>query len=121
MVLRFSLLAAVIILSLLPARVVPRQLSEGTVGHFAAYLALAFIPAVAMRRLSRAFEAVITVACLGLLIEVLQVGIPGRAFEWTDVLMNLVGGIAGGLSGAALRFWVTACQAAADSNRLPEM
>ena len=120
MVLRFSLLAAVIILSLLPARVVPRQLSEGTVGHFAAYLALAFIPAVAMRRLSRAFAAAIAVACLGLLIEVLQVGIPGRAFEWTDVLMNLVGGIAGGLSGAALRCWVSAAQTAADTSRFPE-
>ena len=103
MVLWSFLIAAVTVLSLLPASVVPRMPGGGTLEHLSAYLALAFIPAVAIRRVYRVFVAVISVACLGVLLEILQIAIPGRAFEWVDIVMNFVGVTAGVLAGVPLR------------------
>jgi len=99
----FFLIAAVTLCSLLPASVVPRPPGGGTLEHLSAYLALALIPAVAMRRLYSVFVAVISVACLGVLLEILQIAIPGRAFEWADIVMNTVGVTAGVLAGVPLR------------------
>ena len=103
MVFWFFLIAAVTVLSLLPASVVPRLPGGGTLEHFSAYLALALIPAVAMRRVYSVFVAVILMACLGVLLEILQTAIPGRAFEWVDIVMNTVGVTAGALAGIPLR------------------
>lgn len=103
MVLWVFLIAAVTVFSLLPASVVPRVPGGGTLEHLSAYLALAFIPAVAIRRVYRVFVAVISMACLGALLEILQIAIPGRAFEWMDIVMNTVGVTAGVLAGIPLR------------------
>lgn len=103
LVLWFFLIAAVTVLSLLPASVVPRAPGGGTLEHLSAYLTLALIPAVAIRRVYSVFVAVISMACLGVLLEILQIAIPGRAFEWADILMNTVGVTAGVLAGLPLR------------------
>ena len=103
MVLWFFLIAAVTVLSLLPASVVPRAPGGGTLEHLSAYLALALIPAVAIRRVYSVFAVVVLVACLGVLLEVLQIAVPGRAFEWADIMMNSVGVTAGVLAGLPLR------------------
>ncbi|MBI2818776.1 MAG: VanZ family protein [Acidobacteria bacterium] len=99
----FFFAAAVTVLSLLPASVVPHLLGGGTLEHFSAYLALALIPVVAIRRVYSVFVAVIAVACLGVLLEILQLAIPGRASEWADIAMNSVGMAAGVLAGLSLR------------------
>ena len=103
MVLWFFLIAAVTVPSLLPASVVPRLLGGGTLEHFSAYLALALIPVLVIRRVYSVFVAIISVACLGVLLEILQTAIPGRAFEWVDIVMNTVGVTAGALAGIPLR------------------
>ena len=103
MVLWFFLIAAVTVLSLLPASVVPRLLGGGTLEHFSAYLALALIPVLVIRRVYSVFVAIISVACLGVLLEILQTAIPGRAFEWADIVMNIIGVATGVLTGIPLR------------------
>jgi hypothetical protein len=93
-------IAAVLVLSLLPARMVP----ENTVGadpeHAVAYLALAMLPTVALEKRRSAVAAAAGIALLGAVLEVCQLGIPGRAFEWSDIAAN-AGGAALGLPGGA--------------------
>ena len=103
MVLWCFLIAAVTVLSLLPASVVPRLPGGGTLEHLSAYLALALMPVMAIRRVYRVLVAVTSMACLGVLLEILQIAIPGRAFEWMDIVMNTVGVTAGVLAGILLR------------------
>ena len=103
MVLWCFLIAAVTVLSLLPASVVPRPPGGGTLEHLSAYLALTLLPVVAIRRVYRVLVAVTSMACLGVLLEILQIAIPGRAFEWMDIVMNTVGVTAGVLAGILLR------------------
>ncbi len=103
LILWFLLLSVVTALSLLPASLVPRHPGEGRPEHFVAYFVLALIPFVAVKRSYHAYAAALAVACLGVLLEVLQMRIPGRAFEWADILMNCTGVTAGVLAGLPLR------------------
>lgn len=103
MVLWFFLIAAVTVLSLLSASVIPRVPGGGTIEHLAAYLALALIPMIAIKRVYSVFVAVLSMAGLGVLLEIFQIAIPGRAFEWMDIAMNTIGVAAGVLTGIPLR------------------
>jgi VanZ family protein len=97
------MIAAVILFSLLPGSMVPRVPLNDKQEHFTAYLVLALIPAAAVNRRGRVLAAVLSMACLGAALEVFQLRIPGRAFEWGDVLANCAGTLAGMLAGLPLR------------------
>lgn len=97
------MIAAVIVLSLLPGSMIPRLPLSDKQEHFTAYLGLALIPAAAVKRGGRVLVAVISMACLGVALEFFQLRVPGRAFEWGDVLANCAGTLAGTLAGLPLR------------------
>ena len=92
---------------------VPRQPSEGTLEHFQAYLLLAAIPAAAIKRRGRTRVAILSVACLGMVLEVAQMQIPGRAFEWRGVIANSLGVTVGRLAAPAGRDGGSAARAGA--------
>ena len=88
-VLLWPCLAGPVTLGLRPsAWMVPRQRVEEARGHFLTYLVLATIPAVAIKRPGRTRAEILSVACLGMVLEVAQMHIPGRVFEWRNVLAN---------------------------------
>ena len=97
------MIAAVIVLSLLPGSMIPRMPLSDKQEHFTAYLGLALIPAAAVKRGRRVLVAVVSMACLGVALEFFQLRIPGRAFEWHDILANCAGTLAGTLAGLPLR------------------
>ena len=97
------LVASVVILSLLPASIAPEELVDGGLGHGLAYLVLAVIPVAALQRRAMAFAVALSMIPLGILLEVLQIHIPGRAFEWADIAANILGAAAGVVLGLLLR------------------
>jgi VanZ family protein len=76
------------------------------VQHLLVYLALGLIPAAAMQRAGAVVVALTGAAVLGGLLELAQARIPGRACEWSDLAVNLVGLGCGLLAGVLLRGWV---------------
>ena len=97
------LLASVVVLSLLPASFAPEQVVDDGLGHCLAYLVLAVIPMAALRRRGTALAAALSMIPLGILLEVLQIQIPGRAFEWKDAGSNSLGVMLGLVLGLPLR------------------
>ena len=97
------LVASVVVLSLLPASMAPEELVDDRLEHGLAYLVLAVIPVAAFERRGTALAAALGLIPLGILLEVLQRQIPGRAFEWKDIESNSLGVMAGMLVGLALR------------------
>ena len=97
------MIAAVVVLSLLPGSMVPRVPLSDKQEHFSAYVGLALIPAAAIKRRRRVLAAVISMACMGVALEFFQLRIPGRGFEWHDILSNCAGTLAGTLAGLPLR------------------
>ena len=97
------MIAAVIVLSLLPGSMVPRMPLTDKQEHFSAYVGLALIPAAAIRSRRRVLVALVSMACLGVALEFFQLRIPGRTFEWLDILTNCAGTLAGTLAGLPLR------------------
>ncbi len=98
-----SLLGAVVVLSLLPGAVVSAAPVSDGVGHWVAYFVLALLPVATGARAWMASAATGSLIPLGLLLEVAQMGIPGRAFEWRDVAANAAGVFAGLIIGWLLR------------------
>lgn len=110
-----SLVAAMLVgvVSLLPARGTPggdiADLGEAlaTVGHLAAYAVLGFGFAMALPpSASRPRLGVLVVAILsayGVLLEVAQLALGSRSFQWQDVLANAAGTVLGVAAGLALR------------------
>lgn len=62
--------------SLLRASMVPQQRVEGTLEHFLAYLVLAAIPAAAIKHPGRTRAAILSVACLEMVLDVAQMQMP---------------------------------------------
>jgi VanZ family protein len=109
-VLRFLWVAAILIVvvgSLLPAGSGPMRLLEhfhinDKIQHFAAYAALAFLPALHERRHFLAWAALGLVA-LGILLEFGQLLSVGRFFEVGDMAADAVGVCLGMAFGLPLR------------------
>ena len=77
--------------------------STGTLSDLPGF---ATIPAVAIKRPGRTRAAILSVACLGMVLEVAQMHIPGRVFEWRNVLANSSGFMVGMLAALPLRLGV---------------
>jgi VanZ family protein len=80
-----------------------------TAQHFTAYFFIAFLPMVAMRLRRHALIASTFGLLLGLLLEVAQLFVPTRLFEWSDLIAN-TNGIAMGMltgAGASALLWRT--------------
>lgn len=105
------------VVSLLPARGTPggdiADLGEtlATVGHLAAYAVLGFgfamaLPGSASRqRYRRSWRAVLVVVILsayGVLLELAQLVLGSRSFQWQDVLANAGGAVLGVMAGLVL-------------------
>lgn len=69
--------------------------------HFAAYASLGFLPALHERR-KVLLGMLAFVMLLGLGLEFAQDLVPGRSFEWLDLLANWCGALSGAFSGAWL-------------------
>ena len=90
-----GLLCAVVVVSLLPGRALPAVPVSDNVAHGAAYLALAALPVARAARPWAAAAGALLLAPLVLLLEVAQMAIPGRGFEWRDAAANVAGVMAG--------------------------
>ncbi len=98
-----SLLGAVIVLSLLPGEAMPGTPVSDAVEHWLAYLLLAALPVATAIRPWVASAAMGLLIPLGLVLEIAQLAIPGRAFEWRDAAANAVGVLGGVLTGWVVR------------------
>jgi VanZ family protein len=93
----------------------PQPPGGTTTAHFVAYAGLAAISAPAFQPFHAAGLAILSVACLGGLLEVFQIWIPGRTFERSDILADWLGVLVGMLTHWALRVcllsgWGRACR-----------
>jgi hypothetical protein len=70
--------------------------------HFGAYVWLAWLATVSFRGRRRVLAVISGLLLLGLAIEWLQTQIPGRTFEWRDLLANATGLVTGGISGLVM-------------------
>jgi len=98
-----ALLGLVILFSLLPGSVMPRQPSGGAAEHFLAYFGLGVIPAALMRSWRRLVGVVLLVISMGALLELLQRYIPGRSCEIWDLAADGAGAILGLAAGLPWR------------------
>ena len=102
------LLGCVVIGSLLPAAN-PVMVAVGglhindKVMHFAAYLALSFLPVIGFRDRRRGMAAALSMFALGALLEAGQHFSPGRAVELGDAVANGAGAGCGTLPGLPIR------------------
>ncbi len=90
----YILLIFLVVISLYPRLHTPFVPTGGDkIGHFAMYCVLA-VPAVlgwpARRRL-----LLLALPLLGLALEIGQIPIPGRGFEWADAVANTAGALTG--------------------------
>jgi VanZ family protein len=103
-------LTAVILVSvseLLPSNSAPMlwvgtmQISDKVL-HFTAYTVLAFIPCFGFSRRAGIALAALTIL-LGVALEFTQELVPGRSFEFADMLANSIGVVSGGVLGVLAR------------------
>ncbi|HYC49287.1 MAG TPA: VanZ family protein [Burkholderiales bacterium] len=86
-----ALVAAVIYLSIAPRLDAPDVPGGDKVGHFVAYGAvMLWFMQAALSRGSRALIG-LTLVALGIALEFVQAGIPGRSFEIADMFANSIG------------------------------
>ncbi len=90
-----GLLCVLVVMSLLPGTALPAVAVSDKVAHGAAYLALAVLPVARGVRPWAAAAGTLLLAPLGLLLEVVQMAISGRGFEWRDAAANVAGVAAG--------------------------
>lgn len=96
-------LSLVIVYSLLPGSLVPRQPAGGTVEHFIAYFGLGAIPAAVIRSPRRLAALAAMLILLGALLEMGQRLVPGRTCEASDLAANGAGVIVGLIAGLPWR------------------
>jgi len=107
-----ALLAFVVTGSLLPAsssvmRAVAFLHINDKALHFAAYLMLAALPALALSTRRRGMAAGLAMFLLSLVLEALQLWVPGRAVELADLLANGAGVGCGAIVALQLRASIT--------------
>lgn len=75
---------------------------DGT-GHLIAYACLSLLPLLGFVEDRTAWTLSSSMAPLGLILELAQIGIPGRALDWADLAANSGGVVLGILLGWRLR------------------
>ena len=84
------------VLSLLPGGVAPALGISDKLVHFSTYLLAGGVGAMATSNGRRMLLVLAATAAVSLAIEVLQMAVPGRQFEWLDFVANSLGlGLAG--------------------------
>jgi VanZ family protein len=96
-------LAAVTVLSLLPATAPPGDYGFDKMAHAAGYLCLALLPHLAFERRKAAVLAALAMIPLGCLIEVAQAFVPLRYGDVWDAAANSFGALSGLALGARAR------------------
>ena len=99
----------------LPGKFIPRitglvNLIVDNTSHFLIFLVLAYLITRSFQTYKEPFSnfkafllAFAISVTYGFCLEIIQIPIPGRAFEWSDALANSLGGILGGIIAA---FWI---------------
>jgi hypothetical protein len=77
--------------------------------HFVAFLALS-VSGGALLWPARALRLGGVLALAGFFVEVAQIWIPGRAFEWADVTANAAGAGTGGILAHCWFVWANRCR-----------
>ncbi len=90
-------------LSVWPEGVVSDRHHLDKLGHFTAYAALAFLPALFASSLRQAVAIASGICLIGLSLEAAQILLPGRVPSLVDTAANLVGGIVGTCAGLIAR------------------
>ena len=96
-VLWISWFVAVVVGSLLPGTVASAiaPLSSDTVPHALAYYVLTVMPGFIFPSWSQRLQITITIIAVSIVLEAVQLVVPGRNAEWVDVLWNLFGALLG--------------------------
>ena len=102
------LICGVVIGSLLPAAsplmtAIGRLHIHDKLQHFAAYLAISILPAIAFKDRRKGLKASLSMFLMGILLEAGQHFSPGRSPELGDVIANGVGVSCGALLGLPIR------------------
>ena len=94
-----SYLIALILLSLIPLSGISPPGNSDKIAHFIAYCGLAVFVYFIARSFNMRLYLFLSVIALGILLEGLQIVIPGRSFSYFDILANALGAVFGfGLS-----------------------
>ncbi len=97
--------AGVVFLSLRPGADFPLSFwNADKLGHFLAYLWLALLPALVIQSLIRMILLSLLLVSLGMLLECLQIHVPGRSFSLADMIANTIGVLLGIAAGKLCRF-----------------
>ena len=84
-------LIAVAALSLVPVEKMPGVGLSDKLGHFLAYAALGLTGALGYAGRWRPLAVVLAIVALGLVLECLQLFVPGRTFSGLDIVANIIG------------------------------
>jgi len=98
-IISFIYLIALVLLSLIPLSGIEAPGNSDKIAHFISYGGLAVLAYFIARSFNTRFYLFISVIVLGILLEFLQLVIPGRSFSYLDILANISGTLFGfGLS-----------------------
>jgi VanZ family protein len=103
MTLWLAAVAAVMVLSLLPATAPPGDYGFDKMAHAASYCCLALLAHLAFARRPTALLAALAMIPLGCLIEVAQTFVPPRTGDVWDAAANSIGALAGIMLGTRAR------------------
>lgn len=95
----FGLIFSVAVLSLWPGGLVSDHYHIDKLGHFGAYAALAFLPALFSRSMQWLIGITVCLAAAGILLEAGQFLVPGRVPSFIDGFANTSGVLVGFLAG----------------------
>ncbi len=94
-----SYLIALILLSLIPVSGIEAPGNSDKIAHFIAYCGLGIFAYFIARSFNMRFYLFVLVIAIGVLLEGMQLVIPGRSFSYLDILANASGTLFGfGLS-----------------------
>ncbi len=98
-IISFIYLIALILSSLVPFSGIDAPGNSDKIAHFIAYCGLAVFAYFVARSFNTRLYLFLSILALGILLEFLQLPIPGRSFSYFDMLANVSGAIFGfGLS-----------------------
>ena len=88
-------LLALIILSLVPLSGIESPGNSDKIAHFIAYAVLSVMAYFAAGSFKQRAYLLLSLIALGIILEALQLVIPGRNFDYFDMLANIAGAISG--------------------------